>query len=64
MFWSLQVVVRILIDKEDNILKNFEQDIQKAGFDCWKTQIGGKGVTFHHGLFNKDIKLPKSFNVA
>ena len=44
-------------------ISGLEQDLRKAGFQCWKTQIGGKGVTFHCAPYN-DIVLPSSFHVS
>ncbi len=41
---------------EEQLVKS----VRDAGFDCWRTEIGGPGVTFHDSRC-KDTRLPESF---
>ena len=42
------------VEKVDKVLS----DLRAAGFDCWKTIVGGPGVGLHFGEPNTNFTIP------
>ena len=55
-------VALFLLGTSQDVLNGFEQDVLKTGFECWRTQMGGEGVTFHFTPISGTV-LPDSFHV-
>ena len=42
------IIVNIIIDTTDNVVERTINEMESAGFDCWRTQVGSRGVALHY----------------